>query len=116
MADKEIVPLINIKHPSGGRAVAGKPVAVTPELEEWAERLIEDGKARAHGGDPVTGTLAGGVKEDGEVVSLEDMKVPELKALAAEMEIEGAANMTKPQLIEAIQKEEAEFSGEGGED
>jgi hypothetical protein len=66
-----------------------------------ALNLIQRGKAEEvlDGDDPVT-----------ELPALEEMTVPDLRKVAEEYEIEGAANMKKADLIEAI--EAAEGDGE----
>lgn len=78
--------------------------------------LIKSGLAEKHKpSETVSGTLTGVTNADGDVVPLDKMKVEELKALAADMEIEGHANMNKGELVEAIQAVEVETDEEGGD-
>lgn len=76
-----------------------KTVHGVPRAE--ALNLIQRGKAEEvlDGDDPGT-----------ELPALEEMTVPDLRKVAEEYEIEGAANMKKAELIEAI--EAAEGDGE----
>lgn len=89
------------------------PVFVDAKL---AKNLLQRGKANLHGSHvaPMVGTVDG---EETEVAPLEEHTVPELKEIAAEYEIDGAASMNKAQLIEAIQAAEAGDADEkGGEE
>ena len=62
---------------------------------EIGRALIESGHAVAvHSTDDHVGS---------EEIPLRFMRVPELKKMASEMGIEGAANMSKKQLIDAIE-------------
>lgn len=60
---------------------------------------------------PVTGTLAGVQEHDGTVRTLDQLDEIELRAIAIEMEIEGAKELPVAELISAIQAEEVEIDG-----
>lgn len=60
---------------------------------------------------PVTGTLAGVQDNDGSVRTLDQLDEIELRAIAIEMEIEGARELPVAELISAIQAEEVEIDG-----
>lgn len=60
---------------------------------------------------PVTGTLAGVQDADGSVRTLYQLDEIELRAIAIEMEIEGARELPVAELIAAIQAEEVEIDG-----
>ena len=110
-----IVPTVNIKE--GTRvARAGRPIEVAVER---ATALIDEGLAYAHEED----LCAGAITDDGDVVPLDEMRVPALKNMATDLGVEGAANMKKADLIAAIETawaalEEGEGEGndDGGED
>jgi len=75
---------------------------------------IPDGEAPADPIDPpapITGTLAGVQDPDGIVRTLDQLEEVELRALAIELEIDGARDLTKEQLVTAIQAEEVEIEG-----
>lgn len=57
----------------------------------------------------VVGTLAGVQGADGKTRSLSEMRKDELLAIAKDMEIDGCAGMTKPQLVAAIEAEKVEI-------
>ena len=60
--------------------------------------------------EPVlTGTLAGVQDADGKTRALSEMRKDELLAIAKDMEIDGCASMTKPQLVAAIEAEKVEI-------
>ena len=60
---------------------------------------------------PVTGTLAGVQDVDGSFRTLDQLDEIELRAIAIEMEIEGARELPVAELIAAIQAEEVEIDG-----
>lgn len=72
-----------------------KPDSVHTVDETFAKDLLRRNKAVL-----TTGEAPG--------PDLNDYKVDELKELAAELDVEGAANMKKAELIEAIEKAQAE--------
>ena len=60
---------------------------------------------------PITGTLAGVQEQDGTVRTLDQLEEVELRAIAIEMEIDGARELPVSDLITAIQAEEVEIDG-----
>jgi hypothetical protein len=86
---------------------------------QLADDLVSGGyalyfTAPAQASEPNEG-LAGAVDYDGRLVELASMKVDQLKPLAKELGIEGADQMKKDVLIEAIADVEFEDEDEGGE-
>lgn len=83
-----------IDAPAQPKAEAPAPVVEAPVIEPEAptENLVE-------------ATLAGVADKDGNVTDLKAMKKDELIQIASDMGIEGAADMTKAQLIAAIEAE-----------
>jgi hypothetical protein len=80
----------------GGKMItSGEIVHGVPKAD--ADNLVRRGKATVVDAD-----------ESEEERELKDLSVADLKALAAEYEIEGAASMKKPELIEAIEAAEGE--------
>lgn len=63
----------------------------------------------AVGGLTGSGYLAGVVTWDGKVTPLDEMKVDELRELAVEMAIPGAAGMKKAELVAAIAATEVQY-------
>lgn len=63
----------------------------------------------AVGGLTGSGYLAGVATLDGKVTPLDEMKVDELRELAVEMAIPGAASMKKAELVAAIAATEVQF-------
>lgn len=67
-------------------------------------------------GDLIDATLAGVVDSDGKERALEDMTVAELRELAIEMEISGAASLRKAELVEAIKAETVQVTPDQEQD
>ena len=78
------------------------------DADEIPEHLIAKVDAVAPAA-VVTGTLAGVQDADGKTRALSEMRKDELLAIAKDMEIDGCASMTKPQLVAAIEAEKVEI-------
>lgn len=82
--------------------VGGKIVSPGTELpgvpESDAKSLIRRGKATE---------VVDGTEEGSEAPALDELTVPQLRDIAEEYGIEGAANLKKAELIEAIEAVEA---------
>ena len=86
--------------------------------EKFATNLFQRGKANLKDTivAPISGTFDGDDDDDVEDAPLDDHTVPELKEIAAQYEIDGAASMNKAQLIEAIKAaEDGNADEKGGE-
>lgn len=89
----------------GFLAVPGYRLADEDEVPEHLAGTVATPAAPAA---PAVGHLAGVQDPDGTVRELADLRKDELLKIAEGMGIEGFAKMTKPQLVEAIKKEEVE--------
>lgn len=96
MADKQVK--IKITSAVGIRGEIKKPGTVITVAEDIAKNLLQRGRAEL---------ATKGTDDDGDK-DLSDFTVPELKARAAELEIDGADTMKKAELIDAIEAAEAE--------
>ncbi|QWL80807.1 Rho termination factor N-terminal domain-containing protein [Aeromonas hydrophila] len=83
----------------------GEDVALAPADAPPTERDLD----AAVGGLTGSGYLAGVATLDGKVTPLAEMKVDELRKLAVEMAIPGAANMKKAELAAAIAATEVQY-------
>lgn len=85
-----------------GQDVSDLPEEVTSDLlkNKWAEKSDAE----------VTGKLGGTVDEHGNVTELDEWKVPELKRLAKDLEIEGSDQMKKSDLLAAIKAVDFDLS------
>ena len=83
----------------------GEDVALAPADAPPTERDLD----AAVGGLTGSGYLAGVATLDGKVTPLAEMKVDELRKLAVEMAIPGAANMKKTELAAAIAATEVQY-------
>ncbi|MBF4797914.1 hypothetical protein F3H83_01585 [Aeromonas hydrophila] len=87
----------------------GEDVSLAPADAPPTERDLD----AAVGGLTGSGYLAGVATLDGKVTPLAEMKVDELRKLAVEMAIPGAANMKKAELAAAIAATEVQYPVKG---
>lgn len=90
------------------KAHISRLLAIPEGFQVADEELPEDPEEQP---GPVTGTLTGVQEADGSVRTLDQLDEIELRAIAIEMEIEGARELPVAELIAAIQAEEVEIDG-----
>lgn len=70
---------------------------------------LDDAALGELSGEMATGTLAGVATADGKVTPLAEMKLDELRELAKDLKIPGAAGMKKADLVAAIANTEVQY-------